>query len=168
MLIRKLARYTVTVINQVSRVAGIVAMVFLLAMMVLTVSDVCLRYFFNAPILGSVELAEYFMVVTGFFGLAWCAVKKGHVKVDLILSHLPPRLQVIIGSITLILGLTVVPLVAWRGFTQARYAQLAKTASDLLKIPTYPFYIVLGLGYALLLLVMVTLLAESIAKAAKR
>ena len=163
----KIASYIVAAINQVSRVCGIVAIIFLLAMMVLTVSDVFLRYVFNAPITGSVEITESFMVVGGFLGIAWCAVKRGHVKVNLITSHLPPRFQAIVESITFILAFIVVPLVAWQGFAQARYMQLEGKASTLLEIPTYPFYGVIGIGYALLFLVLLTLLAESVRKAVK-
>lgn len=168
MLIKRLARHTVVVINHVSRAAGILALIFLLAMMVLTVSDVFLRYFFNRPILGSIELVEYFMVVAGFLGIAWCAVKGGHVKVDLLLSHLPLRIQTIIDGITLFLTMTVVPLVAWQGFAQARRAQLAKSASAILEIPDYPFYFVVGISFTLLFLVQLILLVEYIARAIKR
>lgn len=168
MWIGKSGRSIATVINQACRAAGILALIFLLAMMVLVVLDVFLRYFFNNPILGSIELVEYFMVVAGFLGIAWCAVKGGHVKVDMLLSRLPPRAQAIIDSITLILTMTVVPLVSWQGFAQARHAQLVKSASDILEIPDYPFYLVVGISYALLFLVEVILLAELIAKAIKR
>ena len=168
MWIRKPARSTVTAINQVSRVAGALAAIFMLAMVALTVADVFLRYLFNAPILGSVELTEYFMVIAGFLGLAWCALKGGHVKVDLIINHLPPRFQAITDSITLILAMTVVPLLAWQGFAQARYTLLHKSASPILDIPAYPFYTAVGLGCALLFLALATVLAEFIRKAIKR
>jgi TRAP-type C4-dicarboxylate transport system permease small subunit len=168
MRIERLAHYTVAVINQVSRAAGILALIFLLAMMVLTVSDVFLRYFFNHPILGSIELVEYFMVVAGFLGIAWCAIKGGHVKVDLLLSHLPPRIQTIIDSFTLFLTMTVVPLVAWQGFAQARRARHTKSASAILEIPDYPFYFVVGISFTLLFLVQVILLVKYIARAIKR
>ena len=167
MWIGKSVRSTVAVIHQISRIAGILALISLLAMMTLTVLDVFLRYFFNNPILGSVELAEYLMVLAGFLGIAWCGVKGGHVKVDLLLSHLPPRIQTIIDSITLLLAMTVVPLVAWQGFAQARRAQLIKSASDILEIPDYPFYIVVGISFTLLFLVQVILLAEFIVRTIK-
>lgn len=167
MWLRKLAGAAVTALNQASRGAGILAIAFLMAMLVLTVADVFLRYFFNAPIPGSVELTKYFMVGAGFLGLAWCALKGGHIKVDLLINRLPPRYQVTIDSINLLLALTVVPLVAWQGFTQAKYALLEKTTSRFLAIPDYPFYIVVGLGFVLLFLVMVYLVIGLIKKSNK-
>ncbi len=161
---RKLGDYVVTVINQVSRGVSIVAIVFLLAMMILTVSDVFLRYVFNAPIKGSMELTQYFMIVAGFLGVAWCAVKRGHLKVDFVVNRLPPRYKAIVDTITLILAMTVIPLVGWEGLVKARDTQLDKTVSSFLHIPAFPFYIVMGLGYALMFLVLLTVLAEFIRK----
>jgi TRAP-type C4-dicarboxylate transport system permease small subunit len=89
-------------------------------------------------------------------------------KVDMLVSRLPLRSQAIIDSITLVLAMTVLPIVAWKGFTQARVAQLAQSSSEILKIPAYPFYTVVGLGCAMLFLVLVTLLAKSIAEALKK
>ena len=168
MWIRKPASSAVTVINKISQITGTIAVVFLVGMMLLTVTDVFLRYVFSAPIKGSLELTEYAMVLAGFLGIAWCAVKRGHVKVDLVINRLPPRVQSVIDTITLVLAMTVVPLVAWQGFVQARYAQVERAASDFLDIPDYPFYLVVGLGFSLLVLVMVTLLAELIGKVAKK
>lgn len=168
MWIRKPASSAVTVINQVSRVAGAIAIVFLVAMMLLTVADVFLRYVFNAPIKGSLELTEYFMVVAGFLGIAWCAVKRGHVKIDLIVSHLPLRAQGITDTITMLLAMTVLPLMAWQGFAQARYVMVEKLVSHSLEIPDFPFYMVVGIGYTLIIPVVLIILAEFITKALKR
>lgn len=166
--IKKPANIAVTIINKASQIASIVAVVFLVAMMVLTVADVFLRFFFHTPIQGTVELIQYFMVVAGFLGVAWCAIQGGHLKVDVFVKRLPPRVQAIIDLITLVMAMTVVPLVAWWGFSQAGYEYTVKTVSDITEIPTYPFYIVIGLGYALLFLVLVKILVEIISKVIKK
>jgi len=168
MWIRKSAHSAETIINQISRVVGAIAVVFLVAMMLLTVADVFLRYVFSAPIKGSLELTEFCMVVAGFLGLAWCAVKRGHVKVDLIVSHLPPRAQGITDTITMLLAMTVVPLMAWRAFAQARYILVENFVSPSLNIPEFPFYLVVGIGYVLIFFVIITVLVEFILKALKR
>jgi len=143
------------VINQISRIAGIIAIICLIIMVIITSLNVFLRFFFNYPIRGCEELVIYFMIVAGFFGLAWCAVKDSHISVDMILKHFSPRTQAIIDSITLLLGLTVVPILAWQGFKQSGYAWLHRTASSFLEIPDYPFYTVLGLGFVMLFMVLV-------------
>lgn len=165
---RKLAGAAVKVLNQVSRGVSIIAIVSLLAMMLLTVADVFMRYVFRNPITGSVELSEYFIVVAGFLGVAWCTIKGGHLKVDFIMNRMPTRVQAITDSITLFLGMTVVPLVAWQFFMRAREAQLEELRSFLLNIPDYIFYIVAGVGYALFFLALLPVLVNFIRKAIQK
>ena len=167
MRVRKPASSAVTVINKISQITGAIAVVFLVAMMLLTVADVFLRYVFSAPIKGSLELTEYSMVLAGFLGIAWCAVRRGHVKVDLIVRHMPSRAQGITDTITMLLAFTVLPLVVWRSFAQAQEVLLEKMVSPSLEIPEFPFYMAVGLGYSLIILVAITILAEFIAKALK-
>ena len=139
-----------------------------MAIMVLTVSDVLLRFLFNRPIPGSVELCQYFIVVGGFLGLAWCAIKGGHVKVGMIIDRLSPRSQSVVDCVNYLIALTVVPLAAWRLFAQARIVQLERMTSANLEIPAYPFYLLAGLGFTLLTLVILVFLVTSIGNLAKR
>lgn len=168
MRMNKTAHSVERVITQISRIAGIISIVFLIAMMLLTVTDVFLRYFFNKPVLGSMEMTEYLMVGAGFLGISWCAVKRAHVKVDLVVEHFPPRVQAIVDGISYLLALTVVPLVAWQNFAQAEYAKAEHVSSDLLGIPAYPFYDIVGFTFTLLSLVLLVLLVETVVKGVKR
>ena len=158
----RLGQIFITIIHGASRIAGVIATVFVMSIMVLTVSDVLLRFFLNRPIPGSVELCQYFIVVGGFMGLAWCAIKGGHVKVDMIVDLLPPRFKSIANCINFMIALSVVPLAAWQLFVHARVVQLERITSDNLEIPAYPFYALAGLGYGLLGLVMIVLLVKSL------
>ena len=143
-------------------------MIFLVIMMLLTVTDVLLRALFNTPVKGSLELTEYIMVLTGFLGIAWCAVNRAHVRVDLVVGRLRPRAQAIIDAFTLLLGMTVVPLVAWQGFARIGRAYAEKTVSEALDIPSFPFYGIVGLGYGLMFLVMIIILVELIRVVVKK
>ena len=159
--------FAVTILDKASLVAGVAGIVFMVAMMLLTVTDVFLRFVFNSPVMGSVEITEYLMVGTGFLGIAWCAVKRGHVGVDLIVGRFPPRVQAVIDSITCLLSLGVVPLVAWQAIIQAGYAKAENVQSDLLDIPAYPFYLIVGIAYILLSLVLINTLVQFVTKAVK-
>ena len=158
----------VTILNKASLVASGLGIMFMVAMLLLTVSDVFLRFVFNSPVLGSVEITEYLMVGTGFLGIAWCAAKGGHVGVDLIVGHFPPKAQAVIDSVTCLLSLGVVPLVAWQAFVQAGYAKAENIQSDLLDIPAYPFYLIVGIAYVLFSLVLINTFVQFVTKAVKR
>lgn len=163
-ILRRTGHSIETAINQTSRAINIIGMIVLVAMMLLTVGDVFLRYVFNQPIVGSVELTTYFIVVVGFCGLAWCAVRGGHAKVDLLVIRFSPRVQAIFESVTCLLSLTVVPLLAWQGIEASNLARQVNTYSYFLEIPAYPFHLVLGISSAMLSLVLLTILVKSLAK----
>lgn len=162
MFLRKPGLLAWNIISWASRIAGIIATIAVMSIMVVTVADVLLRFIFNRPIPGSVELCQYFIVVGGFLGLAWCAIKGAHVKVDVISAILSPRVIKVSDLLNYLIALSIVPFVAWRLFNHARIVQLQKTASSNLEIPAYPFYIMAGIGFTLLGLVIIGLLIKSL------
>ena len=134
-------------------------------MMLLTVVDVFLRYFFNSPITGTTEVTEFMMVIVVFPALAWCAVTRRHVQVDLLVSHLPLKAQKIIDSITLLLTLGVFVIITWQSFLESMDVQ---TTTSLLNLPHAPFYWILTAGFALFCLSIVSLLIENFVKEVKK
>ena len=151
-----------------SRVMNIVAMVALVAMMLLTVVDVLMRTLFKLPVLDSPQLTQYLMVCVVFFGLAWCAARERHIKVDLIVSRFSPRTQALFDSVTMFLGLAVTVVMTWRSLLETFVAYRYNAATTVLEIPAYPFHIILVLGLAVLCTVMLTQLIRNIREAAKR
>lgn len=167
MSLRRIAHSSEEIIISVSRIFNIVGIGFLVIIMLLTVADVFLRYFLNSPIQGSLELTEYFMVIVVFFGVAWCGVRGGHVRVDLVVNRFSPRAQAIFDSITCLLSLTILPLIVWRSVVESNYVRAIPTLSDVLKIPAYPFLLVTAIGCAIFTLVLLTNLVQFISRAVK-
>ena len=130
------------IVTRIANAAGMASTVLLVVMMMLTVSDVFLRYLFDMPIKGSMELTEYLMVCVGTLGLAWCALQGAHIKVDLIVSKLPQRTQKYIDSFN--------------------YVLLMGVSSAMLEIPQYPFVLVVTISYSLLFLTSIVLLIYAI------
>ena len=92
-------------IRVVSRVLGYVATGFMMVLMLLTVVDVFLRWVFNAPIHGTTEISRLLMIIIVFPALGWAAVDRAHIRVDLVVSRIPSRMQAIFGSITFFIAL---------------------------------------------------------------
>jgi len=63
----------------------------LFAMMLLTTADVTGRFFFNSPILGSVELTQLMLAAVVFLSLPVACWREEHVSVDLLDAIFPPR-----------------------------------------------------------------------------
>jgi tripartite ATP-independent transporter DctM subunit len=126
-------------IDQTVRVLSQIAAVILMLMMLITAADVLLRYVFNRPILGTVELTEFMMALLVFLALAYTQKEKGHVNVDLILSRVSPRFQSSLETINGCIVLGTFALITWR---LLKYAELIRTGqyeSPTWLIPFYPF-----------------------------
>ena len=155
------------VIDAISRVMGFTATGIMIPMMVLTVVDVFLRFVFNSPITGVSELTTLMMVCLPL-AIAWAAVQKRHVSVNLVMSRFPPRVQAIVGSVTFLIGLGTVVFLVWKGFVVTLFEiEHRYYASLLLPLPVFPFHWVLLLGLAMLCVVLVTLLIKEIKGAIK-
>lgn len=154
-------------INSLSGVFIYVAIGLVVAMVLLTVSDVFMRYTFNSPITGTTELTEFIMICL-LLGMAPCALAGGHVRVDAVVQRLRPRVQAILDIILYIPGLGMVAILAWRGYEQSRRVLEYNATSTMLDIPKFPFYVILVVGFIMLCMAMVVLLIQRIGEAAKR
>ena len=153
------------IIHHLSKWFAYIATGVLGLMMLLTVADVFMRTFFNSPITGTTEITEFMMVIVVFPALAWCAVQRRHIQVDLLVGLLPRRAQTIIDSITLLLALCTYIIITYHSVLEAMEVE---TTTSLLSLPHAPFYWVLTTGFALFCLSIVTLLIENVMKEVKR
>ncbi len=64
---------------------------FILFVMAFVCAEVVMRYLFNAPIPGHLELSELFMPVIVFLAVAYTQSHRGHVGMTLVVDNLPPR-----------------------------------------------------------------------------
>lgn len=153
------------IISSLSRMAGYAAAGVLGLMMLLTVTDVFLRYFFNSPLTGTTEITEFMLVISVVPAFAWCAISQQHVKVDLLMSLFPSRIQGIIDILTLTATLIIFIIITWQSFLEAQFVD---TTTSLLQVPEAPFYWVLTAGFALFCLAMGSMLVENIIKEIRR
>ncbi|MBN2041959.1 MAG: TRAP transporter small permease [Spirochaetes bacterium] len=155
-------------LNFISKIFQIAASTILALMMMITVSDVIMRYFFNKPILGTTELTENMMVIIVFFALAWCALKGDHLKVDILMTHTPKRFQSLIDSITHLIGLIISILMIWRTIIEGAALKELNITSSLLHVPVYPFYYIAAAGGILFCISIAAILINTINTAVKR
>lgn len=150
------------IVTRIVTAAGMASTVLLIIMMMLTVTDVFLRYLFDQPIKGSIELTEYIMVCVGTLGLAWCALQGAHIKVELIVSKFSQRTQKYIDSFNYILLIAVSGIIASQTFMRAGTVRRLGVSSAMLEIPQYPFLLVVSFSYFLLFLTSIMLLIYAI------
>ena len=126
---------------------GMGGMFLLIPMMFLTTCDVIARAFWHKPIMGTVELSSYMLVLFVFSGLAYTQQVKGHVRVTFLLSRLGPRWRHSLEVITNLLCVFIVGLLLWQGWVVGIEET---TVSDMLRIPQRPFRLLLPLAALLL------------------
>ena len=153
------------IIRSLSQLLGYVATVVLGFMMLLTVVDVTLRYLFNAPITGATELSEFMMVIVVFPAFAWVAVERSHIRVDLLISIWPRRVQLIVEIFVLLLSLGIYCIIAWRAFVES---MTVETTSSLPSVPHFPFYWIMTVGVIMLCLAIISLVIENVATVMKK
>lgn len=156
------------VVRPVSGVLHGIGVAVLVVIMFLTAADVIGRYVFNRPILGAVELIEFMMAIVVAFCIAYCAVMKGHVRVELVVERLPQRAQAIIDSITSLLGFGLFSLIAWRSFVHLNVVFDSKATSLVLLIPVFPFVGVVTLCSAMFALVLLADFLNFLSQAVRR
>lgn len=151
-----------SVARPVIRIGGYIAALALAAMMLLTVTDVFLRFVFNRPILGCTEIAEHMMVVLSFLAIAYAAIEGIHVRVELLVKRLRKKAQALFAIIGFLLSLVLCIPLTLVYIPEAISVKNFGEESEVLAIPAFPFYVVVIIGCALLTVVVIIELIKAI------
>jgi TRAP-type C4-dicarboxylate transport system permease small subunit len=141
-------------------VAGVGAC-FLIPLILITAADVVGRDVFNHPIPGVIELSQYLLAVSILLGLAYTQQIKGHVGVSMLISRLSARAQLRVSLFGTLLGLFLFVLLAWQGLIVGLEE---RTVSDMLRVPQYPFRLLVAVAAFLTFLELLIDLGSSIQK----
>jgi len=148
-------------IQRINRFIAGVSGVFLIPLMIITAVDVVGRDVFNHPIPGTVELSQYMLAVFILLGLAYTHQVKAHVAVSIFTSHLNDRGQLILNIITTLLCLFISFIIAWQGWVVGIEE---RAVSDMLRVPQYPFRLLVALAAFLLCLELLIDFGDSLKK----
>ncbi len=150
-------------IQRLTYCVSAVSMFVLIPMMLLTATDVVARTVFNKPVSGAVETSSYMMVTVILLGIAYTHQVGGHPNVSILVSRLPFRLGAFVEVIVALLCLAITFIIVWRGWVVAR-SDVGRIVSDVLRIPQFPFRMLVPLGGGLLFLEFLVDLVSSAEK----
>jgi len=122
-------------------------------MMVLTVLDVCGRYFLNRPITGAFELTKFMVVVAVASGLAYTQISKRHIAVEFVVHRIPRRARTMVHGVGYLLCIGIYVLIAWQAIKGAETQWRHGITSAAFGLVFWPFYLFLALGCGALCLV---------------
>ena len=126
---------------------NVIGGIILTFMMLLVTGDVSGRYLLNRPIHGTTEITEFMMVALFYFTLAYTQADKGHIRIELLTSHLSPRNQLICEMITYPLAIILFVLITWQGtLATIKSWDFGETTFGLIELPLYPAKALIPVG----------------------
>ena len=112
----------------VTRFINAIGVFFLAVMMIIITLDVILRYFFNSPIDGSLELIRFVLVLTVLLAIPYTTVRKQHVAIDIVTSKLSEKTRYRLESLMVFIAIILTSLVIWRSI---KYAMLKHQTGEM-------------------------------------
>ena len=142
-------------IARASKAAALLSGLATLVLALLISFDVLMRYFFNRPQLLVDELGPFLLLLVIFGAAAQTYRVGGHVRVDLVTSHLPPPARAWLRLLNLALGLVFLAVVIWVTGQSALTAYRYGRVSAVLLYPLWLPMLLIPAGLLLMALCMV-------------
>jgi TRAP-type C4-dicarboxylate transport system permease small subunit len=134
------------VISRTEQVLVVIAQVFVLLLMLVTVANIIAR-FFGHPIVGAFESGVLMLVFILYLGLAYTQSQHGHVNVDIVINLLPSRTKEILAMICLFIALVILSIILWRSsLVGIKSVQIREYLPGLISFPIWPGKIIVPFG----------------------
>jgi TRAP-type C4-dicarboxylate transport system permease small subunit len=146
---------THVVLYRISKAVSYVGMAMAVLMMLMIVVDVILRFAFNKPILGSVEIASYMLSIIAFTAIPFVESEEGHIVIPLLFDRFSKKVRLYINTLTGVIGLGILVLIGLASFLLAvEYLHRGKV-TQVLSIPLYPFVFIAALCISLYAIILI-------------
>ena len=154
------------IIRGISRFFVWMTMFFIVALMLLMVAEVVLRSIFGKAILGSTEWA-CMLLLFELTSIGAAVLSNRMIKVNMVTVKFPPKVQVVLDIIMLLLCTGTIGVVAWRQFVYAMKSMNDGTTYVTLGLPQWPFIVLFSLAYGVGAITTLAVLIRKIANAVK-
>ena len=132
-------------------VLAAIAALLILAMSFWITYDVLTRYFLDYSSPWSFDLSEYALVWITFLGAPWVLLQDRHVRIELLVDVLPPKVQRILGMIVCVVAIITCIVLAWRtGLAALQYMERNVMMPRIWRIPRIWPYSIIPIGSVLL------------------
>lgn len=133
-------------------------------MVALVTLEVIVRKFFRFSLVGTVEMVSALMVVVVYLALSYTESKRAHVQVDLLVSRLGHRTQLVLDIVISFLVLGIYSTIIWQSWQYALDAWHVGLLYQTAKIPVFPFRAVVPIGIFFFCVLVGLRLAATISK----
>jgi len=160
----KVFNFTNKAAEQIARLLNIVGVAMGLIMVLIVTANVIGRYLFRRPLIGTVEVEEFMLLVLVFFGIGYAQIRKRHVSIATLVDRLPQKARLVINNVICLPSIIAFSLISWQSLVMAKRYWIKKVSSLFLDVPLSPFLCVVAVGSAVFCL---ALLNEFISSARK-
>lgn len=152
------------VVNQIVGGFGIAVCI---GLVVMTVSDIVMRYFFNRPYSFSFEVTQLALVLIVFSFIPYSTSQLRHVSIEVLVERFNQKQRFYLDLTGDIFCAFMFLLICRQSFLEGRQQQLFGSITGELEIPLFPFYYFVSFGVLLSALSLVLSAAHSIADGRK-
>jgi len=124
--------------EKLSRVMNWIALCALTFIMLLTVSDVVLR-FFRHPIVGTFEVVGFCGAIVIGFALPLTTWQRGHIFVDILTQKMSKGAKKWLDLSTRVLCIALFAVIGWNLFSYSHKLMTSGEVSLTIQLPFYPF-----------------------------
>lgn len=116
----------------------------------LVTANVVGRYFLRSPLAWVIEVTQYILVWFTFLSVAWVLRSDRHIKVEVLTTHLPRRVQIILDLFSDLIGLIVTGTVTiFSAILVTRFYSTHMRETSLLEPLSWPLFLAIVAGSAL-------------------
>lgn len=139
-----------TLLGRLTNFIGIIGGTGILLLLVHVVSDVVGRFALNKPIVGTLEISQYwYMPIIVFLGLAIAERTDQHISAPIVYDRLRPRLKIEFSFIAMVLSVILLLGFAWYGFEEAMTLMRQGAAGIVSQVPIWPTRFLVPIGSTL-------------------
>ncbi|MFC2047280.1 TRAP transporter large permease subunit [Chloroflexota bacterium] len=142
-------------------VAGAIS---LIGIVLLTTADVFSRFVFGLPMIFTIEVVQLMLVIVMLAGMAYTELRKGHVRVNILVDKFSPTAKLVTDTSTTLVALTVTVILAWQSVVYAQGLASQNQEVPILRIPLWPVVVIAGFCFLLFALAVSANFIESLGK----
>jgi TRAP-type C4-dicarboxylate transport system permease small subunit len=149
-----LARFDV-ILTRFENGLNLVAAIAIFSLMLMGVVQIVGRSFFDFPLPGYIDYIEQFIGIFAFLGVAYCQRIGGHVRMDLLITKLPRRMQPSAEALGVGLTLLLITLLIWGSYQHFERAYLLGDSTMDIRLPVWPSKLLVPIALSVLWLRLV-------------
>jgi TRAP-type C4-dicarboxylate transport system permease small subunit len=137
------------IVNFLAFLAGMLVV----AIVLIVVYEIFMRYFLHRPSMWMVEVCEYMLFAIAFLGAPWLLREGGHVSVDVVTDHIGPRSRGLLRLVSMAAGVFACATICWFSLMAAwQCYQAGAVVMKTLFVPKHYFLVFIAFGYFVLFL----------------